>query len=506
MNPAEKPVISPLGIVRILRANVKCLFLPVVLLGLIAALYAVVRTPVWEASQALIVREEATNGEQRPGKFTSNDEMKTVQETILELIRSRGVLEAALREVGPAEAGEAPANWPTPKDVARLRSAVSLTPPNGAEFGMTEVFYLKVEASGRGRAIALAGVICDQVDHRFQKLRDEKAQSMIDELGKSVKLAQADLAEATTELTKIERNVGGDLAELRGLNDSVSGDGALAQTATEIRNELRQISASKKTNQQLLTLLREADDNPGRLLATPNDLLESQPALRRLKDGLVDAQLQTARLRGYMSDEHPFVKVAREAENQVGRHLHDELGIAIRGLEADLRMNSERAKLLQSQLAKITGRLERLAELRAEYSNRVDQVKSRADLVSRAEQNLSEARAARASAASLISRIDSPDAGAYPTGPSRSMIVLVGIVGGLLIGVGIVFLTAQPLQPAAASTTAASTTAAQPTRGKPVEEDVVPPLVAQPVQSNNRSNGNLSLKEALQQIDLGSRV
>jgi succinoglycan biosynthesis transport protein ExoP len=500
MNPAEKPPISPSEIVRILRDNVKCLILPVVLVGSVAALYAVVRTPVWEASQALIVREEATNSEQRPGKFTTSDEMKTVQETILELIRSRSVLEAALREVGPAEVGETPA---TPKDVARLRSDVSLSPPNGAEFGMTEVFYLKVDASDRDRAIALAGAICDQVDHRFKKLRDDKAQSMINELGKSVNLAQAELAEATTELTKIERNVGGDLAELRSLNDSASGDGALAQTATEIRNELRQISAKKKTNQQLLMLLKGADDDPGRLLATPSDLLKSQPALQRLKDGLVDAQLHTAKLRGYMSDEHPFVKVAKEGEDQVGRHLHNELGIAIRGLKADLQMNSQRAELLQGQLAKITARLERLAGLRAEYSNRLDQTKSRANLVTRAEQNLSEARAAKASAdaTSLISRIDSPDAGIYPTGLSRSMIVLVGIVGGLLGGVGIVFLTAQPLQ-----SPAPSSPAPQPVPRKPIEEQFVPPLATQPVQLGSRTNGNLSLKEALQQIDLGSRV
>ena len=55
----------------------------------------------WEASQALIVRNEASSAEKGPGKFSYPEEMKTVQETILEVVRSRSVLEAALREVGP---------------------------------------------------------------------------------------------------------------------------------------------------------------------------------------------------------------------------------------------------------------------------------------------------------------------------------------------------------------------------------------------------------------------
>jgi len=141
MNHAEKSIISPLEVIHILKANVKCWLLPAVLLGVVAAIYAVVRTPTWEASQSLIVREEAVSGEENLGKFNSSDDMKTVQETILELAKSRGVLEAALREVGPAEDTKAGAEWPTSRDIAGLRKSVKLTPPKGAEFGKTEVFY-----------------------------------------------------------------------------------------------------------------------------------------------------------------------------------------------------------------------------------------------------------------------------------------------------------------------------------------------------------------------------
>ena len=63
-----------------------------------ATFYAAVRRPTWNATQALIVRNRASAGEEGlPGKFRQPEEMKTFQETIVELARSRGVLESALK-------------------------------------------------------------------------------------------------------------------------------------------------------------------------------------------------------------------------------------------------------------------------------------------------------------------------------------------------------------------------------------------------------------------------
>ena len=47
-----------------------------------------------------------------------------------------------------------------------------------------------------------------------------------------------------------------------------------------------------------MALLKQAEADPTALVAAPCRLLDSQPALRRLKDGLVDSQLRTANLQG----------------------------------------------------------------------------------------------------------------------------------------------------------------------------------------------------------------
>ncbi len=355
--------------------------------------------PTWQASQALIIRNEAAANDAALGKFNRSDEMKTVQETILELVKGRAVLLGALQEVGPACGQAAAGDWPTDRDVEELRQAVKLSPPKGAEFGATEVFYLEVRDHDRARSIALNRAISAQLQADFQQLRDKRAQSMIAELTKTAAVAKADLGDSIARLSKTERQAGSDLAELRVLNnDATSGDSAIRRTVTEIENELRQARAGRQANEQLLGLLQAAEEDRGRLLATPNRLLDSQPSLRRLKDGLLDAQLHTAAMMGRMSSEHPLVQGAKQAEEEVGRRLHDELAIAVRGVESDLRLGGDRIASLQSQLADATGRLSRLAAVRAAYAAQVAETNSRTRLLERAEQSLADARAAHASA------------------------------------------------------------------------------------------------------------
>ncbi|MEX0866840.1 MAG: hypothetical protein WD030_05740, partial [Pirellulales bacterium] len=156
---------------------------PAALVTLLAVSYAVLKPDTWQAAQALTVRDEAIGGadRQRTGKFEQIEQMKAVQETIMELARSRGVLRAALVDVGPVRENTQ-ADWPTAEDIEKLRKRVELASPNGAEFGHTEIFYLNVKDHDRQRAIALASAICDQLISRFQGLRNDKAEGMVLEL------------------------------------------------------------------------------------------------------------------------------------------------------------------------------------------------------------------------------------------------------------------------------------------------------------------------------------
>ncbi len=491
MNTHPSTIPSPAELAHLLRVHAPRWIVPAIVVASLVALYAVFRTDTWEASQALVIRNEAVNNHVGPGKFGHTDEMKTVQETILELARSRTVLAGALAEVGaPNGLSSEAADWPTDCVIEELQKNVALTPPKGAEFGTTEVFYLQVQDPSRARALALAGAVCRQLESRFQALRDEKAQDMVDELLRTVAGTRSKLDQATTKVSEIERQVGGDLAELRALENSGADFSTLRQTAMQIRAELREAQSANDARLHLLDLLRAAQPDSGRLLAAPGALLDSQPALRQLKEGLVDAQIRTATLRGHMSGEHPTVRSAMETEEEIARNLHAELGIALRGLEAEQKLGERRLSRLNEQLAATDVRLDRLAELRATYAARLAEYQNRATALERAENHLAEARASQASAnaASLITRIDQPQTGVNPLGPSRAVTVLLGVAGGLLCGFGVLFLTVQPATSELAAHSAPATAPTMP--GSNGAVPVSPPA----------ANRVLSLKQALGKV------
>jgi len=487
--------IRPQDVLLTVKAHPWRVIVPVTVLTVLAAVFSLVRPATWEASQALVVRNEAGDRVTRPGKFTHADEMKTTQETILELARSRSVLTKALQEVGPPADRTSTAAWPTDLELEALQGNVKVSPPKGAEFGKTEVFYLKVQDSSQQRAIALASAVCGQLQNRFAELREAKAQSTTDELTKSASLAQQDLAEATTALSQIEQSVGSDLAELRILNDSPSGDSDLRRTATDLEKELRASRAAQNESEEFLKLLTAAQSDPAKLLASPPSLLKSQPALGRLKDGLVDAQLRTGQALGTMSAEHPLTKAARAAEQAIRDQLHDEISLALRGIESDLRVNAVRVRDLERQNTEIQARLNRLATVRAEYANLATSAKSRGEALKAVENDLAEARASQSAArsASLINLIDSPDAGPRPIGPGRSMITLAGMMGGFLVAAAIVFLSVKP------TSTSPREIAAVPGE---VPATVTFPVVRESARFSQVS-GPLNLKQALQRVAEG---
>lgn len=418
---------------------------PTVAVAGLTLAYAALRPNTWEAAQSIIVRNEAAGNLTEPGKFRHAEEMKTTQETILELAGSREVLRQALVEVGPPAGVAVTSDWPTAIDAADLAEMVKLAPPKGAEFGKTEVLYLTVRDRDPARALALVSAISRQLQSRLQQLRDAKAQGMIDELVKAVSLAEADLHAATARLTEVESSVGSDLSELRMLLESFSGESDLHRKSAALETELREAQLAETSNRGLLALLESARVDQGRLLATPGRLLESQPSLKRLKEGLVDAQLKTAELSGGMSNRHPVVMAALQAEREIGDQLHRELEIACRGVQADLELSSARVARLSEQLADTRGRLAKLAGLRANYANLIASVKSRSALVEAAQRELAEARGSQAGAhsASLIYSIDVPQLGARPVGPGRAVIALLGVVAGLMVGGGVLFLSVE---------------------------------------------------------------
>jgi hypothetical protein len=262
-----------------------------------------------------------------------------------------------------------------------------------------------------------------------------------------VLLARAELATATDRLILLEREAGGDVAELRLLTEFVGGESNLRSAITAVKNDLRQARVLKANYQQLLHLLRKAENDPNQLLAAPSELLASQPALQRLKDGLIESQLAAARQQGTMTEEHPLVKAALLAQAAICKNMHGEIAVALRGIEAEMELADVRIATLNEQMTEAEGRMDRLTHLRAHYANAASEVRHCDEMLKESQQDLTAARAslAAAHASSLLTRLEEPYTPDDPCGPRKAMILLAGLLGGLAAGLGLVFLL--PSQP-----------------------------------------------------------
>ena len=198
MSSATHPFASPAEFIRALVQHPRRVLLPAAVIAALVGVYAAVKPDVWEATQPFVLRNEAAGNQESLGKFRYPEELKTKQETVLELGKSNGVLAGALAKVGPPALALHPEAWPSAQDVIDLRRSVKVTPPKGVELGTTEMFYIKVKAEDRNRAEQLAAAVAEQLQLALQRLRSDRAQSMIDELAKAVALNEADLDTATT--------------------------------------------------------------------------------------------------------------------------------------------------------------------------------------------------------------------------------------------------------------------------------------------------------------------
>lgn len=437
---------TPANLLELLSKNRKFLVVPMVAGALLAVGFSFLSSRDWRADQGLLIRSDAAGySSQRLGKFTDLSEMKTVQETLLELARSKRVVAAVLEEVGVSP------HSIDAETIEKFRDKLRFTPPGGAEFGKTEIFYLGILDPKPALAIAKVESLTRQLKVRLQELRDQRAASMVAEVERSVNLAEAKLQEHVNALSDFEQTVGADLIELRHLVSTSGGQSDLGQRALAIQAEER---AARKSLQQNIALLKElaaAKEDPDRLLWTPDSLLSGQPALRRLKEGLIDAQLVVARLGGARTNDHPYVKAARETQVRVHEELSRELPAVIASIQFEINFAQEQQETRRIELAQINERKAKLGSRRALYQNLTTDVAGQTEVLDGALQQLSDAKSHRAgvNSASLLSTLDSAELGAYPLGPSRATIMAAGSIAGLILGMTVIFIFKVPsLEPA----------------------------------------------------------
>ena len=417
------------------------------LFGIVGFCYVTwLKKDVWVASQGLMVRDEANGALMRLGRFQSQADMKAAQETIIELARNPQVIHHALQKVGPEPSflGQTSLeNWPSAKDIELATKKIEVRAPRGAELGTTEVIYLDTKHSSRSRAYELNIAICDSLVERLQEVRRLRADGVLAELMTARDVAKAELVAVTDKLQVIERKAGEDLSDLRGMTDAGSNTNSARLQLDSVKSELRQLESQYQQMQLDLELAEKAFASPEELLS-PNSLVNSQPGLKKLREGLADARINASQLQGRFTEQHPLVLAAFKAEQEIQVRLREELGLARQAIVNDTLLIKQRKESLQQQHDQLIKRIEGMADIRAEYANLIAEVRSRSQVLQDNERQLSEVQAARDAAVScsLVTRIDNPFASETPVGPGRTTILAGSTMAGLFFGFGALFLLA----------------------------------------------------------------
>jgi succinoglycan biosynthesis transport protein ExoP len=406
--------------------------------------FSILRVDTWEASQPLLIRDEATGAAQRLGRFASQTELISAQETILEMARNREVVENALRTIGPPSDSKE-LNWPSAKTVDDIATSnINVRAPKSSEFGKTEVVYLATKAESPKRAMELCAAVYASLTNHLRNVRRVRADSIIAELINAKELARENLDQATGELQKLETIVGTDLGELRGLSESVTGEGNSSRVLSEVQRDMRLAELELQKIEALHQLLMRAYDNPEHLLVSDGDLLSSQPTLQRLKSGLIDAQLSASQLSGRVRPEHPTMHSANLALETIRNELRKEILTVSKSMGPSLKLAQDKVDALRNKQDSIQEKLSRLASIRTDYSGLVAEVKQRTQLYGAAQTALAEAEALRSASLStnLLSELGPPRSSDKPIGPGTTMLTAAATAAGFLLGMGGVFLVA----------------------------------------------------------------
>ena len=403
-----------------------------------------VKQDTFLASQALLVRDEATGAVMRLGRFQSQAEMKASQETILEMSKSQQVVRDALIAVGKPTSSSwlSWSEYPSKELVEDFaKNGISVHAPKGTEFGATEVIYLDVKANTQPGALVMSKALCDALEYRLQQVRKARADGVITELINARESAKRELAASTSRLQEMESTAGSDLSDLRGMTDVSSGSAASRTGFDQIKNEIRQSELTRHSLVADREMLIRAAQDPTSFIVAPGAVLNSQPGLKRLREGLVDAQLSGSQLSGRFTENHPLVVSSQAAQSSIVKRFMQELNASVASVESDMDLVDKKIERLEKERTSAEERLTRLADSRSTYANVLSEVKSRLAILEAADRGLGEAQAARDSSVStsLLTRLDAPSVSDRPIGPGRTTLAGLCAIAGLVAGLGLVF-------------------------------------------------------------------
>lgn len=439
---AQSPVKMVFGI---LRAYWLVWIIPTAISTAGATFYATTIKKEWHATQNLVVRDDLSGEYKRPGRFESLEQMKAAEQTVQTVARNRSVVAAALKQLPPAEDYRDATEWPSAEYVESVRDKVSLTAPNGAEFGHTEIVQLNVRDLTPDRTLDFIRALTEETEKYLNQLRENRAASIEAELTKAITVAEKVLEGSHKELEEIEKSVGPDLSDLRSLSEPSSGEVGTKKLLSINREESVKTQIILDTQTTQLKELATSLADESHIFNVPESLLITLPTVQRLRTGLVEVKLKRADALSLYAPTHQKVVGFEKSLERIATDLKNEIKGAHAQLEREVQGTTEKLNALKQQESQLVAKVDRVNALRIPYTKLVHDVEQRKVSLSKLRADLEQVHGMRSvDNGSVVARFGDPQLSVKAIGPSRVMIAGGGVIAGLAFGFGLVALLYAP--------------------------------------------------------------
>jgi len=162
---------------------------------------------------------------------------------------------------------------------------------------------------------------------------------------------------------------------------------------------------------------------------------------------LLDLQEELHIAKGLYSNRHPRVKGLSKALDFSQQQLHNSLSGEMAGVRASIKLKKRQLAGLKDRIEKLKARLIRLSKARSEHLALTTQSQQLGEAATRAKTVWTEieSRTKTARTVGLLTPTDVAQVSTRPDGVGKKVIALAGLLGGLMTGVGLMFIVAPPM-------------------------------------------------------------
>jgi len=451
------------------------LIVPAIIGLALAAFYAFFIMPeMWTARQSFLIRDDLSGTAFKPGRFDSEEARKSAQETILEVARRPLVVRTVLEKLGP-ESFMKGGNWVTDEVIEDTQKAIDISAPNGAEFGKTDAIVLTAKSSTRERTRKFIELLSEEITTQTNRIRSLRFESMESESRQAYQAAVEARDDAINRLNDLDQRLGSDFGFLT-LRGNQPGQPTQPSGVEAIQAEILKKQDELEIAEIRFAALLKAFKNPKKASQLPSEVAAAQPKIQNTMAKLLDLQEELHIAKGLYSNRHPRVKGLSKALDFSQQQLHNSLSGEMAGVRASIKLKKRQLAGLKDRIEKLKARLIRLSKARSEHLALTTQSQQLGEAATRAKTVWTEieSRTKTARTVGLLTPTDVAQVSTRPDGVGKKVIALAGLLGGLMTGVGLMFIVAPPMTDPTISRVAAAPQTTQTTRATGTTPQQIP--------------------------------